>query len=296
MGSNKARFNHASFKSSVFWLLLIFSASLYAKEPLSIVVGVAPEESALLAAHNWVPLLRKMSKDSEYRFVFRTARSILEFERNLQKQVYDVAYMNPYQFINFSREDKYKAFAVSQSNRTIPLLFAHRDDDIDSIEDLDGELVLFPSPVSIGATVVPKLELEKRQISIRSNYSLTHDSVYKHVAYKVNRVGGGTKRTFELMDSLITNRLKIIWKSDGIPPFAFAFSTKVKQTEKNKIERLFVNASKDKAYLEMFKRLGLGKLMVVNDHYWNDFLKDIDLLNSAKSAYEDNQSDSRRYY
>lgn len=81
-------------KTSFFLFLLI--TSLTAE---TLVFGIVPQQSPDKLYKTWQPFITYLSTQTNIDIVFKTEKSIQEFEKNLYNEKYDIAYSNPYHFI-----------------------------------------------------------------------------------------------------------------------------------------------------------------------------------------------------
>lgn len=197
------------------------TASL-ANERETILFGIVPQQSATRLAEVWVPLLDALSAASGYQVEFATAKDIPTFEACLAGGAYDVAYMNPYHYTIFHRSSGYEAFARQAEKRLRGVLVARIDSGIEELDDLDGEVLAFPSPAAFGASVIPRAELHRQSVSFTPRYVQSHDSVYRSVALGLFAAGGGVGRTLGNVPEDLRAQLQVIYRTDEYTPHAFA--------------------------------------------------------------------------
>lgn len=184
--------------------------------------GIVPQQAATKLAEQWLPVLERLSQDSGIRIVFKTAPSIPEFEKRLAKGEYDFAYMNPYHYVVFSEQVGYRAIAKQSNKQLSGIIVVAKDSNLDTLNDLEGKTIAFPSPGAFAASILSRGYLSQQGIGFTPEYVGSHDSVYRNVATKRYVAGGGILRTFNSVDPAIRDELKILWTSDGYTPHAFA--------------------------------------------------------------------------
>lgn len=199
------------------------SAVLAASE--TIVFGVVPQQSATRLAQVWVPLMRHLSTATGYEIKFATAKDIPTFEACLARSAYDIAYMNPYHYTVFHDEVGYQAFAKQREKKLRGVIVAKVDSAVESLSDLNGSSVAFPSPAAFGASVIPRAEMRSLEIAFTPKYVKSHDSVYRSVALGLFPAGGGVGRTLNNIPENIRAQLKVIHNTDHYTPHAFAASS-----------------------------------------------------------------------
>lgn len=218
-------------------LLLFFSETAQAK-PL--VIGVVPQQSPLTLYKNWKPVVDYLSKHTGLEIIFRTEKTIAEFERRLYDGQYDLAYMNPYHYIVANNRQGYQAVLRRQGNIR-GILVAKKGSSLDIITKTSR--FLFPSPNAFAATLVTKYELIKKfglNLEIQKNYDYvnSHDSVYKGVARGIGQVGGGVQRTFNSFRSKTDKaQLQVLYTTAAYPSHPFAFKPNVSDKDRQAISK-----------------------------------------------------------
>lgn len=192
--------------------------------------GVVPQQSAGKIARLWTPILDHLSLKSGHRLEVETARDIPEFERRLAAGRYDFAYMNPYHFTVYHDDPGYQAVARQKNKRIQGVFVAPRESPIDTLEDLRGKTLAFPSPAAFAASILPRGHLKKAGIDFTPAYVSSHDSVYLAVSRGLYPGGGGVLRTFRNTDPKAREKLRVLWKTDLYTPHAIAAHPRVSST------------------------------------------------------------------
>jgi len=175
-----------------------------------------------MLAKNWVPLIQDMSAKTGINIQFATAKDIPEFERCLSVGAYDLAYMNPYHYTEYHKSPGYIAFAHQRDKKLRGIIVAQNNSAVNSLEDLRGRKVAFPSPAAFGASVLPRAEMRNQKIPFEPIYVKSHDSVYLSVAVGLYPAGGGVLRTFRNLPNDLGSQLKIFYQTKSYTPHAFA--------------------------------------------------------------------------
>lgn len=184
--------------------------------------GIVPQQSASRLAKMWGPLLARLSDDLGVTIRFSTTKDIPTFEACLASQAYDFAYMNPVHYTIFSEASGYQAVARQSDKKLRGLIVVRKDSPIQSLDDLNGAAVAFPSPGAFGASVVPRAEMRGRGIDFTANYVNSHDSVYRAVVAGLVPAGGGVLRTFNAISPELRDQLRVIYQTGKYTPHAIA--------------------------------------------------------------------------
>ncbi|MHA2938960.1 phosphate/phosphite/phosphonate ABC transporter substrate-binding protein [Vibrio sp. RC27] len=250
-------------------IALLIGLPVQAQEQV-LTFGIVPQQSAITLAKNWGPILKHLSEETGYKVIFRTAKDIPEFEQRVLKGEYDIAYMNPYHYTVFHQKPGYEAFAKQKDKQIRGIVVVKSDSDIKELKDLDGETLVFPSPAAFAASVVPRSSLKAMGINFTPQYVSSHDSVYINVAKDFFPAGGGIERTLNNTDSTVRENLKVLWRTPGYTPHAFATHPDLPKEVSDKVAHALIalNDSDDgKALLSRIKFKGIEQ---AQNSDWDD--------------------------
>lgn len=254
-----------------FLALLILAASSAHAETYS--VGVVPQQAAAVLAKNWTPLLLYLERKTGVRLNFKTAPSIPEFERRLANGEYDLAYMNPYHYVVFSREPGYRALAKEKDTRLQGVVVVRKDSAITDIRQLAGKDLAFPAPGSFAASVLPRMQLKKMGIAFIPHFVASHDSVYYSVARGIYPAGGGVVRTLNSAPAEIRDQLRVLWNTDSYTPHALAVHPRVPETAREALAKVLSAMGSDSEAAEILQDLNMRGWEPGQDKEWDDLRK-----------------------
>jgi phosphonate transport system substrate-binding protein len=258
----------------IFILLLAMSPPLATSEegvrPQSVTFGLVPQQSASKLARLWGPVFAYLGRGAGLEIKFRTAPNIPEFERRVAAGAYDIAYMNPYHYTVFSRQPGYRAFAKAKHKRIKGILVVRKDSPLESPRELDGATLAFPAPAAFAASVLPRAYLKREGISFTPKYVSSHDSVYHTVAKGLYPAGGGVVRTFNSLDPDIRGQLRILWKTKGYTPHAFAAHPRVSADFVERLTQAMLAMDKDEEGRVLLKSLSTKGFESATDSDWDD--------------------------
>jgi len=103
---------------------------------------------------------------------------------------YDFAYMNPYGYNFFSQSNGYQVLAKARNKLISVILVVRKDSVIKQIVNLDGNILVFPSPAAFAASIFSHSRLKVPGIKFKPKYVSSHDSVYRTVAKGLYSAGG----------------------------------------------------------------------------------------------------------
>ena len=250
-------------------IAILFSANTQAE---TLVFGVVPQQSAKKLAETWVPVLNKLSEETGKKIVFATAKDIPTFEKRLAEKKYDIAYMNPYHYVVYAEQAGYRALAKQRDKRIQGIIVVHKDNPVQSLQDLHTKTIAFPSPAAFAASIIPQAVMHERGIEITPRYVSSHDSVYLNVVRQFMFAGGGVMRTLKAAPRDVTENLRVLWRSEKYTPHAIATA---------------------QAVPDETRKLVLDALLALNDSPENKPLLDAIAFSGFESAKNEDWDDVR---
>ena len=261
--------------------LLLSSCCLYADAHVSYSFGVVPQQSATRLAKLWTPILKKLSADTGFQIIFKTAKNIPTFEARLAESAYDFAYMNPYHFTVFNKNPGYQAIAKRINQPIKGIVVVKKDSGISSLIELEGKTLAFPAPAAFAASVLPRAKLTADKINFTAKYVSSHGSVYLGVSKGIFKAGGGVMRTFNNASAKVREKLKILWTTKPYTPHAIAAHPKLSNKVAEKLRSALINLNTTQEGRDLLTSIkfknGLEK---ANNQDWDDVRGlGIDMLN-----------------
>lgn len=231
--------------------------------------GIVPQTNGSKLSKLWSPILQYLENKSDIKLRFATARNINTFERRVGSGKYDIVYMSPYHYTVFHDKQGYNAFAKAKKKRLKGIIVVKKDSPYRSINDLENSELAFPSN-AFAANLVPRAVLSKANLSYSAKYVSSHDSVYRNIARGRYPAGGGVLRTFNNTSPEYRNQLRILWKSDGYTPHAFAAHPRVPKAAIEKLQRVLLEMEQDPEGKALLKNIRLKGIEQGTDREWDD--------------------------
>ena len=221
-------------------LCVLLISSVFSK---SLVFGVVPQQSPKKLYKAWKPFIDHLSNKVGVKIIFKTEKSIPEFEKKLYSGEYDIAYSNPYHYTIANKMQQHTAVARFDK-QIVGILIANKNSKINSIKDVKNKEFLFPAPKAFAATILPKYDLLSKvnynvEESKKFRYVNSHDSVYLGIQREIGDIGGGIVRTFNRFKN--KDKLKIIYRTDKYPSHPISISSKVNNKVSKKIQETLLD-------------------------------------------------------
>lgn len=256
-------------------LTLLFAMPAGATDKVYI-FGVSPQKSASALAEIWVPVLKNLSGRSGINLRFATARDSAEFSARLAKGGYDFAYVNPHQYTLLHANPGYEALAREKGRSLKGLLVVRKDGPVNALADLNGKTLVFSSPTSFAASILPQAELRKQGIQFTPRYVGSHESVYLNVDKGLAPAGGGIARTLDLSADEVRNNLRVLWTTQGYTPHAIASHPRVPEEVRKELLEAMLEMSADSAAKALLDGIGFKGFQAAQDADW-DNIRALDL-------------------
>lgn len=266
---------------TIFACLLAMSlgAGAASAEQKTLTFGIVPQQAASKLATLWGPILRYLNAQTGYRFEFKTAPSIPEFEQRVLAGEYDIAYMNPYHFTVFNRKPGYRALARQAKKRITGIIVVRKDSNATRLADLAGQTLAFPAPAAFAATVLPQAELKEQGVTFTPQYVSSHDSVYRGVAKGLFPAGGGIQRTFSNVAPEVRDQLRVLWNTRSYTPHAIAAHPAMDAEMFDKVRAAMLGMNDSEEGRGLLAAIKFGGIEAADDADWDDVRQlNIDLL------------------
>lgn len=257
-------------KSLLLTTAILFAGAPQAAEPDVISVGIVPQQTASKLAKIWRPILRHLSEETGLKFQFRTAPSIPVFEERVAAGKYDIAYMNPYHYTEFSKEPGYRAFAKAKNKNIRGIVVVHKNSKINKLSDFDQQTMAFPAPAAFAASVLPRAEFALNNIAVTPKYVSSHDSVYLSVARGIYVGGGGVKRTLATVSPEIRDQLKVLWTTEPFTSHALAAHPSLDKKKVNLLANAMIDMENSEKGRLLLKQLAWKGVEQADDKRWDD--------------------------
>lgn len=267
-------------KKVVAVLIMLFIIPTGAVLAETLKIGIVPQAKSQVIKKNWQPIIDAL-KSRGIAVEFVGAPSIPAFEKALKAGEYDIAYMNPYHLLVANRAQGYLPVVRDHGKELKGILVVHKDTDITKINELSGETMAFPAPNALGASLLMRAELDNQQkVALTPKYVKTHKAVYRNVAFKRVKAGGGVLRTFNKQPDSIKSKLKVVYTTQGVAPHPIAVHPRVPKATREKIQQIFLELGESASGAAMLKKIPMKKIGIATlDDY-----KLLETLNLQKYA------------
>ncbi len=204
---------------------LFFNVAALAKEAL--IVGVVPQFESHRIRDIWQPVIDELSNRTGFELELRQAIDIPSFEKELADEVYDIVYLNPYHLLMANEENGYLPILKDSTRELSGILVVSKTSGITSIEQLEQQEITFPAPNALGASLMIRAELARKNIEFTPVYVHSHSSVYLNTALGVSKAGGGVFHSLKQQNKSIQNKLTILYQTSKVAPHPVAIHPRI---------------------------------------------------------------------
>lgn len=212
-----------------YWVALLWLANattVRAAEPIELSFGVTPQHSPTEQARLWVPICQYLSKRTGYQIQFKTSKGLTSYWKEADAGAFDLLYINPYYFVKANKAAGYSVLAKDGATPLVGIIVARRDGPSD-IRALHGAKIATHDVSSFMTAYARHGYLGPQGIQIEPVGVGNLDSVFLTVDKGLYPAGISIQRAFGSLSPAMQARFKVLWKSDPLPPFAYAVHPRI---------------------------------------------------------------------
>jgi phosphonate transport system substrate-binding protein len=252
IGATSTRFVHATDNNSTLTLLVV------------------PQFPATEINATWGKLLPELETEKLPKIELIFAKDIREFETLFLTGRADLIYCNPYHMVMAKKAQGYISL-VRDSKPLTGILIATKSSDSDSIEtlnDLKGKTLLFPSPNAFGASLYMRALLTREKgIEFTTKYVKTHSNVIRGVVRNEGQAGGMVSATLAAETNELKNKVRVIYETPPAPPHPIAAHPRVDAATREALTKAIIS------HIEQNRQLGADIQMAnpIRANYTKDY-------------------------
>jgi phosphonate transport system substrate-binding protein len=226
-------------------------------------IGVSPQFEQRKLYAIWKPIVDSLERHTGLKFALVTTLKIQDFERAFARGEFDFVYVNPYHVVQVHESQGYIPLVADK----VPLrgiIVVRKDGPIENPADLDGKTVAFPSPNSIGASLLIRADLDQVfHATVTPLYVTTHSSVYLHVIKNLVAAGGGVEKTLQEQDESIRGALRVIYTTRSIPSHPVAAHPRVAKDDRERVRKALLAMNETPEGREMLLKVPVKEFIAV---------------------------------
>ena len=242
--------------------------------------GVVPQFSSERISKIWEPILDLLEIETGMQFELTGSLDIPAFERSFSNGKFDFAYMNPYHAIVAHKTGGYEPIVRDVGRSLYGIIVVKKDSPFQSVTELEGKKVAFPAPNALGAALIPRAEFSRKyKIEVEEMYVSSHTSVYLNVALGLAAAGGGVQKTLAQQPENIASQLRVIRKTQEVPPHPITVNKRVPAKVKLVVQRALMKIAATETGAKFLKQVpikvagetSIGDYQLINDMNLDEF-------------------------
>lgn len=222
--------------------------------------GVVPQFEQRKLFHIWRPILDELEHRTGFTFKLVGSPKIPVFEKKLRQGDYDFAYMNPYHLLLAHDAQGYVPLVRDGGRMLKGILVVPKESPIQSVKELAGKRIAFPSPNALGASLLLRAELFRLHgIEVVPFYAQTHSSVYLHVVMGKTAAGGGVASTLNSQKPEIREKLRILYETKPVNPHPIAVHPRIAEAHRELVRRALLEMAQTKKGAALLAKVPMRK-------------------------------------
>jgi phosphonate transport system substrate-binding protein len=215
-----------------------------AAQDVSLAFGVLNQQSAVLTAERWNPILHYLTSVSGVPLQLKMGPTVQDTDAMMAKGDFDFVYTNH----NFQSEFDHIPFRVLARWSGEPIhgvLAVPADSDVRNLRQLDGKRIAFPSNDAFVAYAVPVVALRQAGVKFTEVFAGNQEGVLAQL--KARRVDGGAVNSRFLRDYQEREKVHFreIFTSSGYPDLAVIAHPRVPAAVVEKVRKALLGLKND---------------------------------------------------
>jgi len=206
---------------------------------------------------------------------FLTTSSYRKFMNNLNLQMYDIVFVQPFDYVEIA--DKYGYRPLATRDKKLPaLLVVKGDSKIKAVANLRGKIIGLPPKVAAISYLV-KNYLKQNGLTpgkdVQIKHFRSHGSCMHNVLVGSVAACGTAPPAVRVFQSRMKVKLKVIAKTPGISNSLFAVHPRVSKKQIELLRKAILSWPKSEKGRELLKGAKVNAFIDVSDAQYNDVRK-----------------------
>lgn len=199
--------------------------------------GVVPQFEERKLYSIWKPIIDELHRRTGIDFTLVATLKMHDFEKEFMRGGFDFVYINPFHILKSKDTARYLPLARDKAPLR-GILVVRKGSNLQKASELNGKVVAFPSPNSVGASLLLRADLARiHRVTVKPLYVKSHSSVYLHVAKGLAAAGGGVEKTLQEQPPAVRDALRVIYVTRDMPSHPVAAHPRVPKEEREKVRQ-----------------------------------------------------------
>jgi phosphonate transport system substrate-binding protein len=218
------------------------SAALAAEQPY--LVNVLNQRTISLTAQYWNPILIYVSRKSGVPLELRLAKTAKEATALAETGAFDFLYTNHFFTPERSRLG-FRVIARPAGPGIRSQIVVRKDSSIQSLTDLEGQAVAFPTPDGFSGYWLPMDALLRNKVNVKAVFSGNQEASFSQLKMNVVAAAGVNSKALDSYARREGFEYRALWTSEVYNDLCIMASPKVPQDKVAAVQATLVNMSRD---------------------------------------------------
>ena len=275
----------ACFSMRVFIVTLCLVLSVFAHADTNnerpYILGVFPHLPPRELEKVFAPIAAAMGKALGHKVLFRSSSTYNKFMVNENKEIYDILFTQPFDYIKVADHYGYLPLAT-RDEPLATIVVVQKGSLITSLDDLKGKKIALP-PKMAAVSILFRVYLKKHGIvpdkDVKLTYHRSHVSCMQQVIIGAADACGTAAPALRYFTSKMKVNLDIIAKTPSIPHTLFAVHPRVPERDRKRLLQTILSWGKTEAGHKLLQRGRLKPFIKITD-------KDYDIVRQYSKVLE----------
>ena len=236
------------------------------------ILGVFPHLPPRELEKVFSPMAADLSKVIGKPVIFRTSSTYQKFMQQLDKQAFDIAFVQPFDYIHIADKYGYRPLATRQEKLSA-IIVTKKDSTLNNINDLKGKTISLPPKVAAVSHLVIDLinrhNFFKHHKATKLTHHRSHVSCMQQVLIGTADACGTAAPALRFFQHKMKTELKIIARTKSIPHTLFSVHPRVPASERKIIQHRILNWGHTEEGKKLLARGRLKPLRKIKDIDYN---------------------------
>lgn len=251
---------------------LVNAQSLLASEPTILQFAISPQQSPGELGKQWVPFCQYLSKQTGYQIRYTTTKDLKEFWKKAEAGAFDFIYINPYYFLKAQKTAGYRAIAKDGGTPLVGIIVA-RSDGPQQIGELQEAKVATHDVSAFMTVYVQNGYLREQGVQIMPVGVGSLESVFLTIEKGLYPAGISIQRAFGLLDPAKQANFNVLWRSDPLPPFAYAVHPRVARPVAERVREALIGMGENAEGRALLSKLNIKSVLATKDSDFDSMRK-----------------------
>lgn len=239
-------------------------------------MGVFPFLPARELENIFAPMAASLSQALSREVQFRSSLSYRNFMERSDSQLYDIAFVQPFDYVRLADKHNYIALAA-RGEKLSAILVVKQDSAIKTINDLKGKVLALPPDVA-AVSRLSKAFLKEKGVNLNKDMEIRHTrshvSCMQQVLVGLADACGTAAPPIRFFENKMKMKFRKLAHSRSIPHTLYIVNKRLPVAVREKIRETILSWSKSEEGLKLLKRGRMKPFVAVEDQDY-DIIREI---------------------